>query len=324
MKVMVTGGAGYIGSVTTELLLDQGHEVTVFDNLERGHRKAVDARARLIVGDLLNEEQIGKAMAEVQPAAVVHFAAYALVEESMNDPLLYYRNNVRGGINLLDAMTRHDVGKIIFSSTCATYGMPQEIPIPETHPQQPISPYGDSKLLFEHVLDWYQRQKGVQSVYLRYFNACGATAKFGEDHTPETHLIPLVLQVALGKREKIMIFGDDYDTPDGTCIRDYIHIRDLADAHILALNHGHSGPFNLGNGDGYSVKEVIEVAREVTGHAIPAELAPRRPGDPSRLIGSADRARTLLGWNPQFADLPSIIRHAWEWHQANPNGYEDA
>ncbi len=322
MKVMVTGGAGYIGSVTAELLLDQGHEVVVFDNLERGHRKAVDERARLIAGDLLNGEQIGKAMADVKPDAVMHFAALALVEESMHDPLLYYRNNVRGGINLLDAMERYGVGKIIFSSTCATYGLPQEIPIPETHPQVPINPYGDSKLLFEHVLDWFQRQKGVQSVYLRYFNACGATAKFGEDHDPETHLIPLVLRVALGQQEQIKIFGDDYETPDGTCIRDYIHIRDLADAHILALQKDHSGPFNLGNGDGYSVKQVIDVVREVTGHDIPAVRAQRRAGDPQRLIGSADRARKLLGWKPRFADLHAIIGDAWQWHQEHPRGYQ--
>ncbi len=322
MKVMVTGGAGYIGSGTTELLLDQRHEVVVFDNLERGHRKAVDERARLIVGDLLNGEQIGKAMADVKPDAVMHFAALALVEESMHDPLLYYRNNVRGGINLLDAMERYGVGKIIFSSTCATYGVPQEIPIPETHPQVPINPYGDSKLLFEHVLDWFQRQKGVQSVYLRYFNACGATAKFGEDHDPETHLIPLVLRVALGQREHVKIFGDDYETPDGTCIRDYIHIRDLADAHILALQKDHSGPFNLGNGDGYSVKQVIDVARKVTGHDIPAVRAQRRAGDPPRLIGSADRARKLLGWKPRFADLHAIIGDAWQWHQEYPRGYQ--
>jgi len=323
MNVFVTGGAGYIGSVTSELLLDEGHEVTIFDNLSCGHRDAIDERARLIEGDLLDEDAVRTAMLEVKPDAVVHFAALALVGESMEDPMLYYRNNVRGGINLVDAMEAAGVGKIIFSSTCATYGVPREVPIPENHPQKPINPYGDSKMLFEHILSWCSRIKGMQAVYLRYFNACGATGKFGEDHDPETHLIPLVLQVPLGKRDKIYIFGDDYDTPDGTCIRDYIHIVDLAQAHILALTKDCSGPFNLGNGSGYSVKEVIEAAREVTGHPIPAEVAARRPGDPDRLIGSAERARKELGWDPQYPEIETIIEHAWAWHQSHPEGYSE-
>ncbi len=321
MKVFVTGGAGYIGSVTTELLLNECHEVTVFDNLKRGHREAIDERAELIEGDLLNATDIRDAMLSVKPDAVVHFAALALVGESMEDPMLYYRNNVSGGVNLIDAMETANVNKIIFSSTCATYGNPQEVPIPENHPQNPINPYGDSKMLFEHVLKWCHSIKKMQTVFLRYFNACGATAKFGEDHMPETHLIPLILQVALGKREKIYIFGDDYDTPDGTCIRDYIHIADLAQAHILALTKDCSGSFNLGNGDGYSVKEVIATAREITGHPIPAEVATRRPGDPPRLIGSAVKARKQLGWNPRHADIKTIIQHAWNWHKAHPEGY---
>ena len=321
MKVFVTGGAGYIGSVTTELLLNECHEVTVFDNLKRGHREAIDERAELIEGDLLNATDIRDAMLSVKPDAVVHFAALALVGESMEDPMLYYRNNVSGGVNLIDAMETANVNKIIFSSTCATYGNPQEVPIPENHPQNPINPYGDSKMLFEHVLKWCHSIKKMQTVFLRYFNACGATAKFGEDHMPETHLIPLILQVALGKREKIYIFGDDYDTPDGTCIRDYIHIADLAQAHILALTKDCSGSFNLGNGDGYSVKEVIATAREITGHPIPAEVATRRLGDPPRLIGSAVKARKQLGWNPRHADIKTIIQHAWNWHKAHPEGY---
>lgn len=323
MNVFVSGGAGYIGSVTSELLLDEGHEVTIFDNLSCGHRDAIDERARLIEGDLLDEDVVREAMLEVKPDAVVHFAALALVGESMEDPMLYYRNNVRGGINLVDAMEAADVGKIIFSSTCATYGVPSEVPIPETHAQYPINPYGDSKMLFEHVLKWCHEIKGMQTVFLRYFNACGATAKFGEDHHPETHLIPLVLQVPLGKRDKIYIFGEDYDTPDGTCIRDYIHIVDLAQAHILALKKECSGPFNLGNGSGYSVKEVIDAARAVTGHPIPAEVAARRPGDPDRLIGSAERARGELGWDPQYPEIETIIEHAWAWHQAHPEGYSE-
>jgi UDP-glucose 4-epimerase len=323
MKVFVTGGAGYIGSVTSELLLDEGHEVTIFDNLSCGHRDAIDPRATLIEGDLLDGQCVRAAMTSVKPDAVVHFAALALVGESMTDPMLYYRNNVRGGINLVDAMEAAGVGKIIFSSTCATYGVPSEVPIPESHPQNPINPYGDSKMLFEHILKWCHRIKGMQTVFLRYFNACGATDKFGEDHQPETHLIPLILQVPLGRRDKIMIFGDDYDTPDGTCIRDYIHIVDLAQAHILALTNDCSGPFNLGNGSGYSVREVIEAARAVTGHPIPAELAPRRPGDPDRLIGSAEKARRELGWKPQYPDIETIIEHAWKWHQAHPDGYRE-
>lgn len=321
MRVFVTGGAGYIGSVTSELLLDEGHEVTIFDNMSCGHRDAVDSRAHLVVGDLLDSDSIRRAMLDCRPDAVMHFAALALVGESMEDPLLYYRNNVSGGINLVDAMQAAGVRKIIFSSTCATYGVPNSVPITETHPQNPINPYGDSKMLFEHILEWCGDIKGMQPVFLRYFNACGATDKFGEDHSPETHLIPLVLQVPLGKRDKIMIFGDDYPTPDGTCIRDYIHIVDLAQAHIQALTKDCSGAFNLGNGSGYSVKEVIEAAREITGHPIPAEVAARRPGDPPRLIGSATRARDELGWNPRYPNIETIIEHAWKWHQKHPEGY---
>lgn len=321
MKILVTGGSGYIGSVTSEMLLDAGHEVVVFDNLERGHRDAVDARARLIEGDLRDPSQILAAMRDARPDAVMHFAAYALVGESMEQPELYFRNNLAGAMNLADAMLACSVGRIVFSSTCATYGQPAEVPIREETPQRPTNPYGESKLAFEKVLAWYHQLHGWKATYLRYFNACGATQRFGEDHAPETHLIPIVLQTALGQRPHVQVFGDDYDTPDGTCIRDYIHIVDLAQAHILALTAGHSGPFNLGNGSGYSVKEVIETAREVTGHAIPAVVAPRRPGDPARLIAAAGKARTVLGWTPAFPELRDIVKSAWAWHVAHPGGY---
>jgi UDP-glucose 4-epimerase len=322
MKVFLTGGAGYIGSVTSELLLNEGHEVVVFDNLGRGHREAIEPRATFIEGDLRDKDSVAEAMAQAKPDAVMHFAAYALVGESMVQPEIYFRNNVVGGINLAEAMHANDVRKIVFSSTCATYGQPERVPITEDEQQRPQNPYGESKLMFEHTLKWYQELHGMQPVFLRYFNACGATETYGEDHDPETHLIPLVLRVALGQREDVKIFGDDYDTPDGTCLRDYIHIVDLARAHILALEKDVSGPFNLGTGTGNSVLEVIEACRNVTGHAIPAELAPRRPGDPARLVAGAEKAKTVLGWTPKFADMHTIVESAWKWHQAHPNGYE--
>lgn len=323
MKIFLTGGAGYIGSVTTECLLNEGHEVTVFDNLEQGHRAAIDSRAAFIAGDLRDRDAVREAMLSVRPDAVMHFAAYALVGESMQDPMKYFRNNVTGGIHLVEAMLAADAKRFIFSSTCATYGFPDQVPMTEDLPQRPVNPYGESKLMFEKVLLWAQSQCGLQPVFLRYFNACGATATFGEDHDPESHLIPLVLFVAQGKRDRIKIFGDDYNTPDGTCIRDYIHIVDLAQAHILAVTGNQTGAFNLGNGSGYSVKQVIEVARKVTGHPIPAEVAPRRPGDPDRLVASAQKAHDVLGWMPQYPDLETIIKHAWEWHQRHPKGYAE-
>ena len=321
MKILVTGGAGYIGSVTSELLLDQGFDVIVFDNLERGHRSAIDKRARLIEGDLRDRGKIEQSMLEVKPDAVMHFAAYALVGESMTDPEKYMDNNVNGGLNLARAMLRADVGKIVFSSTCATYGAPEQVPITEDEKQSPENPYGESKLMFEKALNWYHRIHGMQTVFLRYFNASGATSKFGEDHDPETHLIPLVLKTALGKRESISILGEDYATPDGTCIRDYIHIVDLAQAHIEAVTRDVSGAFNLGNGNGYSVKEVIDIARLVTGREIRTVSAERRPGDPPQLIAAANKARTELGWRPRFPDLATIIESAWDWHQRFPDGY---
>jgi UDP-glucose 4-epimerase len=321
MKVLVTGGAGYIGSVTTELLLDAGHNVAVFDNLERGHRQAIDRRAAFIEGDLRDQGSIDGAMASVYPDAVMHFAAYALVPESMAQPEIYFRNNVVGGIHLAEAMLKSGVQRIVFSSTCATYGQPEHVPITEDAPQRPANPYGESKLAFEKILRWYEELRGMKPVFLRYFNACGATEKFGEDHDPETHIIPIVLQAAMGKRPQVQIYGEDYDTPDGTCLRDYIHIVDLAQAHILALTSDHTGGFNLGTGFGYSVKEVVAAAREVTGRKIPAVISPRRPGDPARLVAGADRARQVLGWQPRFTDLRAIVASAWRWHQAHPDGY---
>jgi len=322
MRVLVTGGAGYIGSITTELLLDHGHHAVVFDNLGRGHRKAIDGRAGFIEGDLRDFDSISAALAEARPDAVMHFAAYALVPESMAEPEAYFRNNLVGGINLVEAMIRARVKRIVFSSTCATYGQPERVPITEDTPQKPTNPYGESKLFFEKVLEWHRAIHGVSAVSLRYFNASGATARLGEDHDPETHLIPLVLQVPLGIRDKVKIYGDDYDTPDGTCIRDYIHIVDLARAHIMALEAGVSGAFNLGTGAGNSVLEVVKAAREVTGHPIPAEIAPRRSGDPARLVASAEKARKAFGWGPELTDVRTIVESAWKWHKAHPSGYD--
>jgi UDP-glucose 4-epimerase len=321
MKVLVTGGAGYIGSVTTEFLLDAGHEVMVFDNLERGHRQAVDKRARFAEGDLRDAARIASVMRGFKPAAVMHFAAYALVPESMARPEIYFSNNVTGGINLAEAMLKNGVERIVFSSTCATYGQPRNVPITEDEPQCPTNPYGESKLMLEKALLWHQKIHGIKPVFLRYFNACGATEKFGENHDPETHIIPIVLQVALGRMAKVMIYGDDYDTPDGTCLRDYIHIADLAQAHMLALTTKHCGAFNLGTGSRYSVREVIETARKVTGCAIPSETAPRRPGDPSRLVAAAQKARKVVKWKPKYPELETIIRSAWNWHREHPRGY---
>lgn len=321
MKVLVTGGAGYIGSVTTEQLLDKGYEVHVFDNLERGHREAIDKRAKFIKGDLRDKDSIFKAMKKVKPAAVMHFAAYALVPESMSNPELYWRNNVIGATNLSEAMLVNGVKRIVFSSTCATYGEPAKIPITEDLPQKPTNPYGESKLMFERILQWYEKLSGMHPIYLRYFNACGATKKFGEDHSPETHIIPNVIKVALGQSRSVKIFGDDYDTPDGTCIRDYIHIVDLAQAHILALKCKQTGPFNLGNGSGYSVKQVISAVQKVTGIKIATEMADRRPGDPPRLIAGAAKARKVLGWKPAYPEIETIVESAWKWHKAHPKGY---
>ena len=323
MKILVVGGAGYIGSVCSELLLDEGHEVAIFDNLIEGHRHAVDSRANFIRGDLADREQIEAALSSTRPDAVMHFAAYALVPESMRDPSKYFRNNVSNGLNLLDAMLVTGVRRIIFSSTCALFGPPERVPIDETTPTRPINPYGESKLAFEKILRWYDQIHGLEFVALRYFNAAGATENLGEDHRPETHLIPAVLKVALGQRANLEIYGADYDTPDGTCIRDYIHIVDLAQAHILALGATASGFYNLGTGGGSSVLEVVAACRKITGRKIDTIEKPRRPGDPPRLIASSEKIKNELGWRPRFQSLDTIIESAWAWHQKFPNGYDE-
>jgi UDP-glucose 4-epimerase len=321
MNVLITGGAGYIGSITSKHLLDFGHQVTVFDNLEYGSIEAIDPRAQLVTGDLRQISTINQLLDRLRPEAILHFAAYALVGESMEHPELYWENNVCGGINLLNAAVQHRVRRFIFSSSCATYGNPTQLPITEETPQIPLNPYGESKLILEKTLHWMQQVHGLETVCLRYFNACGADQQLGEDHTPETHLIPNVLRTALGQQAAVPIFGTDFPTPDGTCIRDYIHVKDLAVAHRLALESNHTGAFNLGTGHGYSVREVIDMARLTTGRTIPTIEKPRRPGDPPILVASADRARQQLEWMPQYSDLSQIIQDAWCWHLAHPNGY---
>ena len=323
MKILVVGGAGYIGSICSELLLDQGHEIAVFDNLSEGHRGALDPRARFIEGDLQDRQTIDSALAMARPEAVMHFAASALVSESMRDPSKYFRNNISSGLNLLDAMVTAQVERIVFSSTCAIFGLPERVPIGETAPTRPINPYGESKLAFEKILRWYDEIHGLKFVSLRYFNAAGATANFGEDHRLETHLIPNVLKVALGQKPHVEIFGTDYETPDGTCIRDYIHIVDLARAHILALGTPRSELYNLGSGGGASVREVIAACRKITGKKINTVEKPRRPGDPPRLIASSEKIKRELGWQPQFQSLDAIIESAWKWHEKFPHGYGD-
>jgi UDP-glucose 4-epimerase len=323
MRILVVGGAGYIGSVCSELLLNEGHGVAIFDNLSEGHRAAIDPRAQFFQGDLSEPAKIKSVFAESKPEAVMHFAAHALVGESMQNPSKYFRNNVANGLNLLDAMIAADVRSFVFSSTCAIFGPPDRLPIDETLPPRPINPYGESKLAFEKILRWFHQIHGLQFVSLRYFNAAGASEKFGEDHRIETHLIPNVLKVALGEKPRVEIFGTDYDTPDGTCIRDYIHILDLARAHILALGSKKSEFYNLGTGGGSSVREVIDAAGKVTGHKIDVVEKPRRPGDPPRLIASSEKIKGELGWKPQFQNLESIIESAWKWHQKFPRGYSD-
>jgi UDP-glucose 4-epimerase len=323
MKIFVTGGAGYIGSICVEQLLAAGHEVTVFDNLSEGHRLAVDPGAHLSVGDLQNREDIEGAIREAKPDAVMHFAANALVGESMENPSKYFRNNVSAGINLLDAMVSNGVGKFVFSSTCATFGPPDRLPIDETLPQRPINPYGESKLIFEKILRWYDEIHGIKAVALRYFNAAGATEKYGEDHRIETHLIPNVLKVALGQKSHVDIYGTDYETPDGTCVRDYIHILDLAQAHMLALQTADSARYNLGTGGGTSVREIIACCERVTGKKIAVVEKPRRPGDPARLIAASDKIQGELGWKPRFQSIDAIIESAWAWHLKHPGGYGD-
>ncbi len=323
MKLLVTGGAGYIGSICAEELLNAGFAVVVLDNLSEGHRAAVDQRAEFVKADLADRESLAKILAKSKADAVMHFAGNALVPESMKNPAKYFRNNFVNGFNLLEAMREVGMTKIIFSSTCAIFGTPERVPITEEMPKHPVNPYGESKLMFEKLLRWYDELHGIRSVSLRYFNAAGATEQSGEHHVEETHLIPRVLQVALGQASGATIFGTDYPTPDGTCIRDYVHIVDLAQAHLLALKKLDSGSaaYNLGNGDGYSVKQVIEAARKITGHKIPAEEKPRRAGDPPRLVGSSEKIRKELGWKPKFSRIEEIVESAWRWHQQHPQGY---
>lgn len=323
MNVFVTGGAGYIGAACVEQLCDAGHAVTVLDNLSEGHRGAVDPRARFVPLCLSEREAVRRAVREAGAEAVLHFAASGLVGESMANPSKYFRNNVAHGLNLLDAAVEARVRKFVFSSTCATYGPPERVPMTEDLPQRPINPYGESKLMFEKLLHWYHRLHGLEFVAFRYFNAAGATARCGEHHRVETHLIPNVLKVALGQAPHCEIYGTDYPTPDGTCIRDYIHICDLADAHIRALRPGVTGFYNLGNGSGYSVREVVRMCEMVTGERIPALEKPRRPGDPPRLVASAERAMKELGWQPRFPGLREIVASAWAWHRTHPHGYAD-
>jgi UDP-glucose 4-epimerase len=323
VNVLVTGGAGYIGSICVEELLNAGHTVTVYDNLSEGHRGAVDPRASFVKGCLSDRVLLLRVIEGARAEVVFHFAAHALVAESMANPGKYFRNNVAHGLNLLDAAVEAGVKKVVFSSTCATYGRPRRVPITEDSPLRPINPYGESKLMFERLLVWYRTIHGLEFVVFRYFNAAGASARFGEHHRLETHLIPNVLKVALGQAPYCEVYGTDYPTCDGTCIRDYIHIIDLAQAHILAMEPGRSGFYNLGNGDGYSVREVIRMCERVSGKAIRAVERPRRAGDPPRLVADAGRAIRELGWKPRYPKLEDIVASAWSWHVRHPRGYSD-
>lgn len=324
MRVLVTGGAGYIGSVVTEQLVNDGHRVVVYDNLAKGHLQAVIAGAEFVEGDLLEADKLRQTLDDNRIEAVIHMAAYSLVGESCEEPSKYYRNNVVAGLVLLDAMRDCRVNRIVFSSTAATYGEPEAQPIFESAPTNPTNPYGETKLAFERAMHWWEHAHGLRYASLRYFNAAGASEKCGEDHNPESHIIPVTLQAAAGKRTHVELYGDDYPTSDGTCIRDYIHVVDLARAHILALEvlAERSGIYNLGcGGNGYSVREVIETARRVTGKEIPVRIGPRRAGDPAVLIASSDKIKSELGWQPQFQDLEVIIESAWRWMETHPDGY---
>jgi UDP-glucose 4-epimerase len=325
MKILVTGGAGYIGSVAVEELIAAGESVVVFDNLSQGHRAAVHPEATFVEGDLADRKAIDSVMSEHRPDAVMHFASKTLVGESMQKPFLYLGDNITTGLNLLQSVVEHGVKRFILSSTANLFDKPERMPIDEAERIVPGSPYGESKFILERMLYWLDRIYGVRYACLRYFNAAGATETHGEDHDPELHLIPLVLQVAMGKREKVFIFGGDYPTRDGTCVRDYIHVIDLAQAHILALRALDQGSrvYNLGNSEGFTVKEVIDAARAITGHPIPAEVGPRRPGDPAVLVAASTRIRQELGWTPRFPQVHAIIESAWRWHQAHPKGYGD-
>lgn len=330
MATLVLGGAGYIGSHTVDRLIEKGEKTIVVDSLVTGHRQAVNKDAKFYQGDIADKDfmrQVFKENSDID--AVIHFAAYSLVAESMKKPLKYFDNNTAGMVKLLEVMNEFSIDKIVFSSTAATYGIPEEVPIKETTPQNPINPYGESKLMMEKIMRWADKAYRIKFVPLRYFNVAGAKpdGSIGEDHMPETHLLPIVLQVAMGKRDKLQIFGDDYNTPDGTNIRDYVHPLDLADAHILAVDYLKAGnpstAFNLGSSTGFSNREILEAARKVTNKEIPAEIAPRRGGDPDVLVASSTKAREVLGWKPQFDDISKIIETAWKWHTLHPEGYQD-
>lgn len=329
MSILVVGGAGYIGSHMVKRLVEQNRDVVVVDNLSTGHRGAVDKGVKFYEGDIRDHAFLKEVFDQEAIDTVVHFAAFSIVPESMEKPLKYFDNNTAGMVALLEEMRVHDVKRIIFSSTAATYGVPEKSPIEETDRQAPINPYGESKLMMEKIIKWADQAYGIKFVALRYFNVAGAypDGSIGEDHGPETHLTPIILQVALGKRDQLQIFGDDYHTPDGTNVRDYVHVLDLADAHILAIDYLKAGNdsdvFNLGSSTGFSVKEMVEAAREATGEAIPAKIAARRPGDPDSLIAASQKARKILKWNPQYDDVKEIIKTAWNWTQKHPNGYED-
>lgn len=329
MAILVLGGAGYIGSHTVDRLIENGYDVAVVDNLVTGHRAAVNSQARFYEGDVRDKQFMNDVFDKENIEGVIHFAAFSVVPESMEKPLKYFDNNTGGMISLLEVMHDHDVKKIVFSSTAATYGEPKQIPIKETDPQVPTNPYGESKLAMEKIMHWSDVAYGIKFVALRYFNVAGAKSdgSIGEDHHPETHLVPIILQVAAGERDELTIFGDDYDTPDGTNVRDYVHVVDLADAHILALKYLQAGndsdAFNLGSSTGFSNKQMLNAARDVTGKPIPAKMGPRRAGDPSTLIAASDKARKILGWKPQFDDVHEIIKTAWNWKQTHPKGYDD-
>ena len=326
--ILVCGGAGYIGSHAVRQLIDKGEEVIIVDNLETGHEDAIHPKAKFYKVDIRDEKSLNKVFEENKIDEVIHFAANSLVGESMTNPLKYFNNNVHGTEVLLKVMVAHDVKKIVFSSTAATYGEPKNIPILESDETNPTNAYGETKLCMEKMMKWADKAHGVKYISLRYFNVAGAhvSGEIGEDHNPETHLIPLILQVPLGKREFISIFGDDYETHDGTCIRDYIHVTDLADAHILAVRKLREGSgsniYNLGSGNGFTVKEMIEAARKVTGHEIPAKVCERRAGDPAKLVASSEKARRELGWNPKYENVEDMISSAWNWHKNHPNGFE--
>ena len=329
MAILVLGGAGYIGSHMVDTLLSDGRDVVVVDNLLTGHRAAVPAGVPFYEVDIRDKAALREVFEKENIEQVVHFAASSIVPESMADPLKYFDNNTAGMIALLEVMLEFDVKQIVFSSTAATYGIPEENPIKETTPQNPINPYGESKLQMEHIMKWADEAYGLKWVALRYFNVAGAKAdgSIGEDHPVETHLVPIIFQTALGLREKLMMYGDDYNTPDGFNVRDYVHVMDLANAHVLALDYlakgNDSNQFNLGSANGFSVKQMVEAAREATGQEIPAEVGPRRAGDPDSLVASSDKAREILGWAPKYDDVKEIIKTAWTWHQKHPNGYED-